>query len=344
MVLMKKLAQLGVAAALVILSIVPATAASRYILKFATLAPQGTAWMNVIDAWAAQVAKDSDGQLTFKLYPGGVFGDEPDMLREIRFGELQGGAFTGHGVGEIYSPARVLEIPFLFHHYAEWNFVRTRLMPQIRTGFSDHGYVLLGFMDTGFIRLFSHVPIRSLAQLRTRRVWLWQGDPLAQAFFTAARVPPVPLAFPDVYMSLSTGLIDTVAVPPLAAISLQWFTKTPYMTNMRISNGVGALVVSRRFFNTLPPDLQALLVRTGKAAGKTLRAATRVQSHESLAALKSQGVTFLPAWTDESPAGLAAIRNRAAAILIKTGYIPESTYAEAQQALSEFRDRKEASR
>ncbi|MHB8347739.1 MAG: TRAP transporter substrate-binding protein DctP [Acidiferrobacterales bacterium] len=335
---MKTLAQMGVAAFLFMLGIISAAASPRYVLKFATLAPQGTAWMNVINTWAAQVAKDSDGQLTFKLYPGGVFGDEPDMLREIRFGELQGGAFTGHGVGEIYSPARVLEIPFLFHHYAGWNFVRAKLMPQIRDGFSRHGFVLLGFMDTGFIRLFSRVPIRSLAQLRTHHVWLWQGDPLAQAFFDASGIPPVPLAFPDVYLSLSTGLIDTVAAPPLAAIALQWFTKTPYMNTLRISNGVGALVVTRQFFDTLPPDLQALLVRTGKAAGKALRAATRAQSHQSLAALKSHGVTFLPAWTDESPADLAAIRNRAAAALARTGYIPAATYAEARQALSVFRD------
>ncbi len=171
--------------------------------------------MNVIHAWAAQVAKASGGRLRFKLYPGGVMGDEPDMLREIRLGELQGAAFTGHGIGEIYSPARVLEISFLFHNYAEVDYVRGKLLPQIRRGFRRHGFVLLGFMDTGFVYVFSHVSVDSLKALKARRVWMWEGDPLERAFFKVSEIPPVPLALPDVYTSLSTGLVDTVLVPPL---------------------------------------------------------------------------------------------------------------------------------
>ncbi len=81
-----------------------AQAAEQYVLKFATLAPAGTSWMNILDDWAKQVAHDSGGRLVFKMYPGGVAGDEPDVLRKIRFGQLQGGAFSGHGIGLIYSP------------------------------------------------------------------------------------------------------------------------------------------------------------------------------------------------------------------------------------------------
>ena len=94
-------------------------AADTYVLKFATLAPQGSTWMKAFDAWGKELAAKSQGRFTVKFYPGGISGDEPDMLRKIRFGQLQGAALSGHGVGEIFPPARILETPFLFDSHAE---------------------------------------------------------------------------------------------------------------------------------------------------------------------------------------------------------------------------------
>ena len=151
---MKKL----VAVLLFFLVLPAAHAEEAYVLKFATLAPLGTTWMNIITDWANQVEKESRGRLKFKLYGGGVSGDEPDVLRKIRFGQLHGGAMTGHGIGYIYSPTRVLEIPFLFRSYDEVDHVRAQLMPEIREGFRQNGFELLGWMEVGFIQLFSRNP------------------------------------------------------------------------------------------------------------------------------------------------------------------------------------------
>ena len=114
-----------------------------YELKFATLAPPGTTWMNLLQEWADTVREESEGQLVFKIYPGGVQGDEPDVLKKIRFGQLHGGAFTGYGLGHIYSPVRVLELPFLFNSHDEIDYVRNQFMPEIEQGYRDNGYELL---------------------------------------------------------------------------------------------------------------------------------------------------------------------------------------------------------
>jgi len=327
------------AAFLLFLRLPSAIAATEpYVLKFATLAPQGSTWMNVITDWANQVEKDSGGRLRFKLYGGGVSGDEPDVLRKIRFGQLQGAAFTGHGIGYIYSPARVLEIPFLFRNYDEVDYVRAQLMPQIRAGFHDNGFELLGWMEVGFVQLFSREPIYSLADMKQRRIWLWQGDPLGDAFFDASGLSPVQLPITEVFTSLSTGLIDTAIAPPLGAIALQWFTKTPYMTDIPVMDGIGGLIVSRRFFDKLPPDLRALLRRTGEAAGERLVAETRRDNAKSLEVLKQHGVTFTREWKD-TDAELYALRDRAAAALAKNGYIPAAIYQQARQALADYRAR-----
>lgn len=325
---------------LLLLCAYAARADETYVLKFATLAPAGSTWMNVITEWATKVDKESQGRLKFKFYPGGVSGDEPDMIRKIRFGQIHGAAMTGHGIGSLYSPARVLEIPFLFRNYEEVDYVRAQMMPEIRAGFRKNDYELLGWMEIGFIRFFSRTPIHSMEELKKRRIWLWQGDPLGAAFFTASNIAPVPLPITEVFTSLSTGLIDTVIAPPLGAIALQWFTKTPYMTEIPMADGIGGLVVSGKFFKGLPKDLQELLLRTGNEASEKLLAETRNDNEKSLGVLKQNGVSFTLSWSDIKEADVVSIRDRAAADLAKSGYIPAEVYDRARKLLSEYRSKK----
>ena len=327
---------------LFLLCALTARAEEPYVLKFATLAPVGSTWMNIIAEWASKVDKESQGRLKFKFYPGGVSGDEPDMLRKIRFGQLNGAAMTGHGIGYIYSPARVLEIPFLFRTYGEVDYVRAKMMPEIRAGFRKNDYELLGWMEIGFVRFFSRTPIHSMEDLKKRRIWLWQGDPLGMAVFSASDISPVPLPITEVFTSLSTGLIDTVIAPPLGAIALQWFTKTPYMTEIPMADGIGGLVVSSKFFNKLPKDLQELLLRTGNEASEKLLIETRKDNEKSLAVLKQNGVTFTLAWKDVKESDVLSIRDRAAADLAKSGYIPADIYERARKALDEYHQKKKS--
>lgn len=319
-----------------------AEAKPEHVLKFATLAPSGSTWMLILEDWAEKVERESQGRLGFKFYPGGVQGDEPDVLKKMRFGQIHGAAFSGHGIGSIYSPARVLELPFMFDTFAEIDYVRDRLTPEFQEGFREHGYELLGWMELGFVHMFSQEPIKSIEQLKEHRVWLWQGDPMGHAFFHASGISPVPLSIIDVFTSLSTGLVDTVYCTPLASIALQWFTKTRYVTETALTNAMGAMVVSRRFFDRLPADLQQLLRQTGRETGQRLIAATREDNARSIEELKARGMIF----TDAShlpEAELRAITERAARELMNSGYLPEATVQRARALVEEFRSAAEAS-
>jgi len=315
---------------------VPA-APPEYVLKFATLAPEGTTWVNLLEEWADTVKTESQGRLVFKIYPGGVQGDEPDVLKKIRFGQLQGGAFTGYGIGHIYSPARILEMPFLFRDIHEIDYVRERLMPEIEQGYRDNGYELLGWMEVGFIYFFSKEPIARFDDLKQCRIWYWQGDPLGKAFFDASGLAPVPLSIIDVYTSLSTGMIDTVYAPPLGAIALQWFSKTHYITNVPMANGIGSLVVSRKFFRDLPQDLQKLLKRTGAETGAKLVAATRKDNAEGMDLLVERGMVLVEDTGDLQTDKVRAISDKAMDTLMDSGYLPAATVRRVQDWLDEYR-------
>ena len=316
-----------------------AFAAPRYTLKFATLVPQGTVWMNVLEDWGREVAERSNGQLVFKFYPGGVQGDEPDVIKKMRFGQLQGGAFTGYGVGLIYPPPRILEMPFLFKDLAEIDAVRAQYLPEFEQGFRNNGYEVVGWSEIGFIHFFSQYPILSLDDLKQRRIWLWQGDQLGEAWFQAAGVSPIPLSITDVYTSLSTGLIDTVYCTPLATVALQWFTKTSYMTNVPMANGIGVLLVSRRFFDRLPPPLKQLLHETGQATGQRLIEMTREDNKKSIEILKREGMKLVLDRKDIDQAELEQLSERAATRLTASGYIPRTLFDRTRALLAEIRAR-----
>lgn len=261
-------------------------AADTHVLKFATLAPQGSTWMKAFNAWGRELATKSQGRLTVKFYPGGISGDEPDMLRKIRFGQLQGAALSGHGIGEIFPPARILETPFLFRDHDEIDAVRAKIQPVIDTGFRNNQYELIAWMEVGNIHFFSSKPLASLDEFSRRRIWQWQGDRFIDAFFNANGWSSVALPITEVYTGLSTGLVDTVVSTPLASIALQWAGKTPYMSTQPLATGIGAVVVSNKFFASLPADLRALLKSTGGPLSEKLIADTRRDDMKALAILE----------------------------------------------------------
>jgi len=316
-----------------------ASAEKTYTLKFATLLPTGTSWTNTFDNWIKEVEIKSQGRLKFKMYPGGVMGDEPDVLRKIRKGQLHGGLFSGYGIGRIYSPARILELPFLFQNTDESDYVRTELMPEIEVGFRNSGFELIGWPEVGFIHFFSKHKIQSIDDIKKSRIWLWQGDPLGEALFDAANVKPVPLSIIDVYPQLSAkhGSIDTVYMSTFGAIALQWYSKVNYATHISVTNAIGAVVISNKFFNKLPKDLQQLLKETGEIASTEIREQTRKENTKSKQLLIDNGVEFLWDWDEVNMEEFIDIRDKAAAHLVETNYIPKSFFETTRYHLDQYR-------
>ena len=316
-----------------------AYAEKTYTLKFATLIPPDTAWVNSIQKWSDELKAKSNNRLQLKIYPGGVMGDEPDVLRKIRSQQLHGAFFTGYGIGRIYPPARVLEMPFLFENTDESDYVRQKIMPSIEDGFREKGYELVGWPEVGFLHFFSKNPINSLDDLRTSRIWLWQGDPMGEAFAAAADISPVPLSIMDVYTQLSAqhGSINTVYNSPFGALAMQWHTKLQYATNVPMTNAIGGLVISHKFFNKLPPDLQKLLRDSGKEAAREINMESRRDNKNSIDLLKQSGIVFGWEWSNKEKQQMLDIRNKAADDLNKSDYIPEKYFTQVKNILAEYR-------
>ena len=187
----------------------------------------------------------------------------------------------------------VFQIPFLFENYDEVDYVVEKMDAFFKKGLKDKGYILLGWSEAGFIRLLSTHPIASLADLRKAKVWTWEEAPMAKAIFDEAGVSAIPLSLPDVLVGLQTGLVEVVYAPPAGAISLQWFTKTKYMTEVPLMYLIGGIVLKINVFNKLSPDHQQVLMELCAKYLDQLKLVVRQENKEAIEVMAKHGVKLI---------------------------------------------------
>jgi TRAP-type C4-dicarboxylate transport system substrate-binding protein len=306
----------AVAAVCLLICEVPQAGAQEFTIKFATLATEGTTWMNVMKEYDAAIRKESGGRLGFKIYAGGVQGEDKDVMRKIRLGQLHSAGMTGVGVGEISSKLRILDAPFLFDNYAEVDKFQKVFENELNQEFVKNDFVLLGWAEVGFVYVLTNKPVRSVADMNGVKMWAWEGDAIAEAAFRALGISPIPLSVVDVLTSLQTGLINGAYTSPLAAVALQWNTRVKYMLNVPLADASGAVVVSKKKFDTLPPDMQEILLRNGRKYLSLLTQKSRDENAAAIQTMKKNGVQVIEVNTPAMLQEFAAIGKKARQSLV----------------------------
>ncbi|GAA0707072.1 TRAP transporter substrate-binding protein DctP [Dokdonella soli] len=267
-----------------------AMSADAATIKIATVAPDGTAWMREMRSAGEAIKAKTDGRVEIKYYPGGVMGDDATVLRKIKIGQLQGGAFTGGEAAILTKDAQVYSLPFLFRSEDEIDKVRAKLDPLLRAQFAKDGFELLGVSGGGFAYLMSTRDIKTRDDLKAAKVWVPQGDKIAELAFKTSGVTPIPLPLSDVYTSLQTGLIDTAANTPSGAIAFQWHTKLKHMVDLPLTYVVGELVIDKKAYDALSADDRKTVDAEFGAGFARLEKTNRSDNASAREALKQQGI------------------------------------------------------
>ncbi len=310
--------------------------AQEFTIKFATLAPDGSTWMNVMKEFDAAIRKESKGRIGFKMYAGGVQGDEKDVLRKVKLGQLHSAGITGVGIGDIAKQVRILDAPFLFKTYDEVDAVRTKFSSTFTKAFDDGGYILLGFAEVGFVYTYTNTIVRAPSDLQHVKMWMWEGDPIAEAMFNAMNISPIPLSITDVMTSLQTKLIDGVYASPLAAIALQWFTRTKYMLEVPLADAQGAVVIAKKMYDKMPADMQEILTRNGKLYMEKLTKLSREDNAKSIETLKKNGVQIISLSDKKQLDGYDEIGKKARRLLVGKLY-DETLLTEIEKSVAALR-------
>ncbi len=275
-----------------------AIATQKTRIKFSTLAPEGSSWMKVMRLLEKELESVTGGEVGFKFYPGGVSGDEIDVIRKMRIGQVHAAGFTGVGLGQILPEVRVLDLPFLFRNDKEIETIYEKMNDYFTARFEEKGYILLGWVPVGWIHFFSKEPVTSVASLRPKKAWMWEGDPLVQATYSGLGVSPHPLSVTDVLLSLQTGMVDTVYASPMGALALQWFTKVNYMSELRMANATGGVLITKRVFDRLPDKHKKAVRQISKRYMEKLVQKIQEDNNQSITVMKQNGLKITPLPSD----------------------------------------------
>ncbi|MCK7592984.1 TRAP transporter substrate-binding protein DctP [Pseudomarimonas salicorniae] len=268
-------------------------------LKIATLAPEGSAWMTAMRQAAKEAEQASEGRVKIKFYPGGVMGNDSTVMKKIRLGQLQGGALTATELASVAPNAPIYGLPFLFDDEDEVQAARQALDAKLAAELKDKGFRLLSLSGVGFAYLMSAADISHSKALEARKVWVPQGDLIAELTFRKGGISPLPLPLADVFTALQSGLIDTVGNTPAGAIALQWHNGLRQILDLPLSYVTGFLVVQERAFGKLSEADQQAVVAAFRRAGERLDASNREADTQAMQALLELGVKRIEASPEE---------------------------------------------
>ena len=268
-------------------------------IKIATLAPEGSPWHQVLQEIAQDWRDLSNNQVRLTIYAGGVIGDESDMVRKMRLNQVQAAALTAEGFSYIDKGIYGLSLPLLVDNYAELDWIRAQVEPELRRRYEEKGFVVLAWADVGWAYWFTRRPVKIPDDLRKLRIFTWAGDPHSPRLWKTAGFQAVSLSAVDVLPGLQTGLIDAVSSSPLTVASFQWFGIIKYMTNLPWAAMTGGLIISRKSWDRIPENLRPNLLAAVKKRVLRIKDEIRYTDDEAVAVMQEHGLEVVDITEDE---------------------------------------------
>ena len=260
-------------------------------LKLGTLAPVGTSYHKSLMAMAETWRKESGGAVDLNLFAGGKLGGEAEMVGLMQVNSLQAAMLTAVGLSEIESGVTGLQnIPMGFHTLGEVDYVGERLQPLLEERLARKGFVVIFWVDSGWVRFFAKQPILHPDDLRKLKLFSWSGNPAQVELYQSAGFDAKALETADIVPGLQTGLIDAVPLPPFFAMAAQVDTRAPHMLDLNWAPLVGALVVRKETWEKIPAATREKLRAAAVRAGEEIKATGRREMEESVAAMEKRGL------------------------------------------------------
>ncbi|MEE1574190.1 MAG: TRAP transporter substrate-binding protein DctP [Candidatus Neomarinimicrobiota bacterium] len=265
--------------------------AKKIIVKMATLAPEGTDWHGLLVDLGQQWIEATDGEVRLRIYPGGVVGDERDMIRKMRIGQIHGAAITNEGMTEINPYFSAFFMPMMYQSYEEVDFVRERLNDELYDETEKNGFKILTMVDVGWVYWFSSEPVYTPEDLKKSKIFTWAGDYKSAQLYEKHGYQPVPLAITDVLSGLQTGLINTLGFNPMYALAQQLFGIADNMLDMKWGNMTAAIVIDNRTWNRIKPEYQSMMLDIAQNMGNNFQKKNRHETNKAIDVMKEYGLT-----------------------------------------------------
>ncbi|MBN1496692.1 MAG: TRAP transporter substrate-binding protein DctP [Spirochaetes bacterium] len=250
--------------AALIIAVATALPAYSLTIKVGSIAPTGSPWDKALKKIAAEWKTISGGKIQMKIYPGGIVGTEPDMIRKMRIGQLQAAIFTGMGMSYIAPDVFALSLAFMVRDDKELDYLMMKSTPYFENLIAKKGFSVLAWSKAGWINFFTTKPVVYPKDLKPLKLAVAEGDAELLQAWRVMNYNAIPLATNDVMTGLQNGMIEAIYAPPLVAASFQWFGIANHMCAIRIAPLIGGIVMTNKTWDEIPANIRPKLVKSMK--------------------------------------------------------------------------------
>jgi TRAP-type C4-dicarboxylate transport system substrate-binding protein len=315
----------------------PTTAQAPLVIRMATFVPDGSSWFQILKETADTWKTASGGRVSVRLFPGGVAGDDLEVVGKLRAGKLEAALLTSVGIAEIDRSVHALSVPLLYDSYDDAYYVLEKMRPRLEAGLAAKGFVVLNWADGGWVRFFAERPVAVPDDLKPMKLFSLAGDAQSVDLWRSAGFNPVPLASSELSAALQTGRVTALGAPPQLASITQYFLRAKYMTSLRWQLLLGAALVSKAAWEKIPADVRPALLEAARTNGKRLQEEIRRSEEKDIAEMQKRGLVVVAV-----DAKARALWQKTAETLypkVRGAIVPADAFDEALRFRDEYRKR-----
>lgn len=218
-----------------------------------------------MEAFLAEVTEKTDGAIKGKVFHGGVLGSQPDAIEQVRLGAIDFGVFSLGPMGQVVPEANVVSLPFIFKSVPDmYRLMDGEAGAALSAGLEARGIKALGYYDAGARSFYNSIkPINTPADVEGMKVRVMNND-LFVGMIESMGGNATPMAFAEVFQSLKTGVVDGAENNPPSYESTNHFEVAKYYSLSQHLIIPECLCMSKRTWDSLTPEQQAIVAEAGK--------------------------------------------------------------------------------
>jgi len=306
-------------------------------LKVGSIAPRNSPWDKTLNNISARWSEISGGKIILRIYPGGIAGNEGDMLRKVKVGALDGAVLSSMGLNKISPDLLVLTMPLIIRNKGELDYVMEKIGPTYESIMEEKHFKLVGWTMAGWMKIFSRDPVLYPEDLKSQKLGFTSGEDVLVQLLKNMGFHVVPSDTIDWLSSLQSGRVDALLISPLIAAAYQVFTIADNMLDYPISPLLGAIVLSDRSWKKIPAKYHEEFLQVVREEVKDLDLESKSLEDKALELLLSYGLKVQEPTDDIDRAWTSLIEEIYKKEGIVGKVISRDVYEEVREYTSEYR-------
>ena len=322
---------------LVLVLILISVAGTAQTFRIGSAAPENSPWGRALNRLAAEWERISDGRIRVQVFHNAIAGNEDDMVRKMRIGQLQAVVMTNTGLSVFSDRIMTLSMPLLIRNQGEYDYVFEHVRGELEEQIEDDGFRVLGWSMAGWLYLFSAERITTPAELRQLRLAASPEEMELVRAYQLMGYQPIPIPYNERLAGLVNGMANAYLTVPILAAGFQWFPATPYMLDLVISPAPGAILMSDRAYRQLPANIRDQLLAVADEINAGLAADIAELEAQAIETMTNYGLSITPLTPEERDQWIEELE---ASYDVTLGLVfNEPFYHTIEELLDEYRSR-----